>query len=116
MIKLYAAEADGFWTSKDDTKFVFKLNDIENDIYINLDIVDKRPNILAKLIINDDLEYDIDLSSFGTKSFNIPKQMLAEGFLEAAIYVEGASSPYELGESNDTRLLGIKISAVSLTE
>ncbi|MBQ7668281.1 MAG: hypothetical protein IJS47_03040 [Clostridia bacterium] len=112
----YETEPDGTWTSGDRTNVYFKIDDIGEDIYVNINLVDARPNVLAEIVINDSLKYNIDVKKRGIQSFFIPKELLEQGVVDASFYVKNANSPAELGTGSDTRVLGIKLSSVSLTK
>ena len=103
-------EIDGIWTSDEEMVVDIIMPEIDNDLILNINVADIRPNVSGKVIINNLIEYNIDLTERGIKQFNLPNGLWDEGYLEISFVTEGADSPYNLGESDDIRMLGYKIS------
>jgi len=111
--KWLQSEVDGTWTTDQEGMLVINTN-VNEDVYVELDIVDVRPQVSAILKINDELSYNIDLSTMGVKRFLVPKEYVNSGDINLTLITHGANSPYDLGESNDTRVLGFKLKSVSI--
>ncbi|MBQ7668285.1 MAG: hypothetical protein IJS47_03060 [Clostridia bacterium] len=111
----YFPEDAGTWTD-DDESIYFWLGETEDDLYLNINVVGTFVPYDSKIIINDSLEYKIDLQTLGQKKFYIPSSLLTDKFVKANILVDDIKSPYELYNSDDVRQLGLQIESISLTE
>lgn len=114
------AEQWGSW-SLGNTEGAIVLNLPESSYRLEVDtmtyLTEKHPNqtIIAEANGTEIAKWTFDLGApSGTRSAVIPKSLIHDGSLRIAFKAPGSVSPKQLGQSEDTRVLGLGVRSLTL--
>lgn len=108
------AEDEFTWTDGNTCEMHFNVGDTDKDLLLTLNcgIYGKKQEVIVE--INGENITTLLLTGGGEQKVEIANELIQDGILNIVFYLPDAQSPKELGESEDARLLGLRLYSLSI--